>query len=135
MPKINLLMTIMENGGEMYTFEQCKEDMIGLWDWLRKNPTKGKEDWPGWNKENENAMDCPCCIYAVKKKKEQKFIAEACPFCPLPRIGCIDSGSFFDQWDFLENPIGQAYTEREKRNRTVYATDLFKLSLTLKPKE
>lgn len=64
-----------------------------LWRWLAKNPTKRKQDWPGW-KENGGKHDLikdNCFLCAVSD----------CPDClvvwPGDSVGC--SGSLFGDWE------------------------------------
>jgi hypothetical protein len=45
-----------------------------LWAWLAENPSKDKEDWPGWEKYikyaqgNNFKVYCPCCEWIWKNK-------------------------------------------------------------------
>ena len=52
-----------------------------FWNWLSKNPTKGKEEWPGWE-ENGGSLDCGnsycfACEYAMRDGRVD------CGGCPL----------------------------------------------------
>lgn len=71
-----------------------------LWDWLSKNPSKGKGSWPGWNcnggSHNPICASCFACEY-----QEVNNISEECLYaCPLiwPHDPCDE---FYD-WDEAE---------------------------------
>lgn len=76
-----------------------------LWTWLAANPTKHKEDWPGWKKFERGhrsfQASCPCCEYMYQNAKQGD---ETCNLCPL--IGyawandCMDEHGPYKQWDF-----------------------------------
>jgi hypothetical protein len=62
-----------------------------LWDWLAKNPGKGKEDWPGWIGIDKDDIP-PAYCYACQYKEEYG------EDCPLQRntknctyYGCLDN--------------------------------------------
>lgn len=73
----------------MKPFDRTKH--IELWQWLAKNPGKGKEQWPGWEKykdEEYPANGCYACQYqldAMEKDNKDFVINEtACNiYCPL----------------------------------------------------
>lgn len=70
-----------------------------MWNWLAKNPTKQKGDWPGWKNIKENVMDhCFACQYAIDK-------GEDCTFCPFSwgiAKTCQDVGSPYREWFFTD---------------------------------
>ena len=52
-----------------------------LWDWLAKNPTKQKADWPGWvNYPNGVLMNC----FACSSTAPNMDTLPSCKRCPLP---------------------------------------------------
>ena len=51
-----------------------------LWDWLAKNPTKQKADWPGWiNYPNGVLMNC----FACSSTAPSMDTLPSCKRCPL----------------------------------------------------
>lgn len=75
-----------------------------LWDWLSKNPTKDKKQWPGWewNKgEYYAANDCFACSYAWDcYTEEYEYDYKAiCKDCPIkwPRTDNCDK-SIYREW-------------------------------------
>lgn len=52
-----------------------------LWDWLAKNPEKGKREWSGWIENRGGyyaALHCFACDYA-----EDERTGDRCEACPL----------------------------------------------------
>lgn len=74
-----------------------------LWDWLAKNPSADKEDWPGWDDYPQIDSLCFLCVYD-KQEKGNKRSCSACPvrFNILPDMPpgivpyCL--GGLFSKW-------------------------------------
>lgn len=52
-----------------------------LWNWLAKNPSAAKEDWPEWNRYPQIDSFCFLCEYDKQQRKynNQQRICSACP--------------------------------------------------------
>ncbi len=84
-----------------------------LWTWLAENPTKEKQDWPGWVRYDAALNDCFLCEYALKSRKNDSNRLNICDYCPVefketndyPKgtIGyCL--GGLFIRWLWTTNP-------------------------------
>lgn len=115
------------------TKKQVREDMILMWDWLRKHPeatTKDAflnthKDFPTYDN------DCPCCEY------DDIYGVVECDACPIDWptteklkedqkiVTCMES--FYIKW---------LITEKEQQDkRKIAATEILKLALTMKTEE
>lgn len=47
------------------TKEEAIKNHRKMWGWLAENPTKNKQDWPGWKKCGKIQNDCFCCELAI----------------------------------------------------------------------
>ena len=77
----------------MYLAEKKAIDLtIKLWDYLRQNPGKQKQDYPGYDKYDIGSMiaDCPCCDYYRRGDLDR------CDVCPIR--DCTDDNSPWDLW-------------------------------------
>lgn len=84
-------------------FEGMSAAHVELWTWLADNPDKGKDDWPGWEKNGEDFG-----VYDNTEIVARCFLCEAmqssctpCEECPLTDDGlpdCYATGSLFQQW-------------------------------------
>lgn len=98
-----------------------------LWDWLAKNPEKGKADWPGWEFYCDSRLYywCFACEYARNEatgKGINPTFGIKCQYCPLiwndddDEI-CMDG--LFDDWD----------AEKDLQKRTKLAEQIRDLSV------
>ena len=80
---------------------------IKLWDWLSKNPSKGKSSWPKWKENGGNVTHvqnyCFACDYDDKKSDESNDNGENgwCPYCPLVwpyDKDCDNENGLFLRW-------------------------------------
>jgi len=67
-----------------------------LWDWLARNPDKGKEDWPGWKETAMVEAECFACQYVT-----DNFADTLCSgVCPLiwenTKYSCMQS--YYYEW-------------------------------------
>ena len=73
-----------------------------LWDWLAKNPTKQKADWPGWvNYPNGVLMNC----FACSSTAPSMATLPSCQRCPLnwPYDRCHGTPDMlYEAWDFAQ---------------------------------
>ena len=83
---------------EQLTKKQALLNTAELWDWLSKNPEKGKEGWPRWEEFGLVLSQCFLCEYA-----RQQNTVSTCYLCPLrDHWGhtqcCRNEGSPFVGW-------------------------------------
>ena len=80
---------------------------IRLWDWLSKNPDKGKSLWPKWKENGGNVTPvqsyCFACDYDDKKSDESNDNGKNgwCPYCPLVwpyDKDCDNEKGLFRRW-------------------------------------
>lgn len=84
-----------------------------LWNWLAKNPTKGKLEWPGWHRNGgtyRSANKCFACDYARAMciELENNTDDYICHRCPLwdAQHPCYENEYFFygvSQSELLED--------------------------------
>jgi hypothetical protein len=92
-----------------------------LWEWLAKDGTRRKGDWPKWEELGEFNSHCPCCEYARRNGKWPNH----CSYCPLSGkwkgrnepYECCHGKSPYHLWWFSE----------EKRECQKYARKIVKL--------
>ena len=77
---------------------------LRLWDWLSKNPKRGKKDWPGWKYIDENKIPAHCfaCFIAAKRHGTTHFYVQRCAECPLKKWKQPISFSFCMLYEFGE---------------------------------
>lgn len=97
----------------------CRE----LWQWLADNPTKGKEDWPGWEQYKKYVKrpstsiglptysficHCPCCEYVFQTNNpcpltnyawEGKY--RTSQYCFSALSPCVQKDSPYLEWNKL----------------------------------
>lgn len=91
--------------------KQAVQLTLALWDWLYENPTKSKEDWPGWKKNGgkypDVTDDCFCCEYTQFREDENyrrsmtiTYDSGCESYCPLNEElkGCRHDDSFWQKW-------------------------------------
>ena len=91
-----------------------------LWDWLYHNPSKEKEDWPGWGKL-EKAYGgiflgmCFPCEYARKiqnpKYPKSRYQCDSCPLAwpqfdlwQRTSVFCYQEGTPYYKWTTCKTP-------------------------------
>lgn len=52
-----------------------------LWDWLSKNPDKGKEDWVGWKYNGGTVGEVKAGCFACEADSKESGDCESCPIC------------------------------------------------------
>ena len=55
-----------------------------LWAWLAENPSRNKDEWPGWCDCGEMSNDCPCCEYTLAADNGP------CRKCPMRSLWTFD---------------------------------------------
>lgn len=88
------------------TYEKARSLHRALWNWLAKNPGKGKIDWPYWNRIPFEVPEAHCWACAweaflrTQNPKEEKEMA--CFFCPIAHVGnsahCIRGSHPYYKW-------------------------------------
>lgn len=87
-----------------------KNQHVKLWTWLSENPTKSKNDWPGWKKLNSDnyvfafRYKCFACQKAKMKNEDEFKLFVDCNICLLKNVWlsklpmCVDIRSSFNIW-------------------------------------
>ena len=100
------------------SLEICRD----LWSWLADNPSKFKDEWPGWSVYGECMLECPCCEYVIKTLKN------TCSKCILAGYAwestCMNNNSPFILWQLAQRTIinSSVFTQDGLLARTKYAT-------------
>ena len=87
-----------------------------LWDWLAKNPMKGKEDWPGWkyNGGTYEYVICYCfmCELAYAYRRHFKLVSSRCAYCLLDWgvARCEEKGSAYSDYVLSGVKLMRLYT-------------------------
>lgn len=103
------------------TKERAIENHRRLWHWVADNPSKQKEDWPGWNEEGYHTQNlCFLCQYRVDKASERK-----CCLLDWGEHSCIREGSIYERYE--------GSSDLEKRSRLAREIALLKESKDYDP--
>jgi len=81
------------------SIHECQRKHRELWFWLEKNPSKMKQDWPGFKIPREILHDCfPCQFVIERYNAEQKD--GKCDYCPAdwPDGRCLSHHSPYNSW-------------------------------------
>ncbi len=76
------------------TKRRALEIGLRLWNWLARDSSRSKKDWPGWKQVGEMDADCPCCEYMWQHKQHCGNCLVRWPHGLL----CTEKGSPFRQW-------------------------------------
>ena len=87
------------------TARQALEIGLELWEWLEDNPSKEKHEWPGWEKYERMAADCPCCEY--KDQQDSNDCGDCLIYWRL-KLGLDNHCTYYDspflRWCNAETP-------------------------------
>ncbi len=102
----------------MTPLEKMQDNHRQLWGWLAKNPSKRKNDWPGWSsnggKHSDYISSCFACMWIEKHSVSGSCGADnEVSKCPLDwKIlgGCMNDKSYYQKWDNAKtNPTRVKY--------------------------
>lgn len=74
-----------------------------LWDWMYKNPSRDKREWPKWKHNGGpyegNSIDCFLCDWVEQTSGMGcTSVHSDCLLDWSPTTNCLDHGSYFDKW-------------------------------------
>lgn len=117
-----------------YTLAQAKQDCIDMWDWLRKNPDKGKNEYFDIYPWEEYPVRSGCAMCEYTKNTLQQ---EDCCYCPAwggNGKRCYSDFISFVSWANARDEIFNHYlTDRQiLTRRRISATEVLKRVLKIK---
>jgi len=84
------------------TFKQLHYD---LWDWIRKNPGKRKDQWPEWEDNGGTLPKTPGCCFACAEARRayltsdrEKAVCDHCPIEGLDDFTDCHSTEVYPEW-------------------------------------
>lgn len=88
-----------EEGGLMLSFEELHARHVKLWEFLARNPDKGKNDIPDELLAGSDFYRCFACV-AVGRTGEGKEDTKPCTRCPIDWNGkrCISPRAEYQLW-------------------------------------
>ena len=91
---------------EKLTKEEALQHCVALWEWLAKNPSKDKEDWPEWKKNGgkfQARSYCFACEFSLQQK--HNCCNDNCVLpCFASLCGCTETNSPYIHWFYSKNP-------------------------------